>query len=123
MLLSYLTNRRQRVKIGIKQSEWIHILKGVPQGSILVPILFNLFISDLMLQISHMDTVKIYNYADDNTLSCSGPVVDDAIADLEAATESALRWFDINGLQANPDKFQVMILNGTPSGTYTVIHC
>ena len=67
-----------------------------------------------------MDTAKIYNYADDNTLSCSGPVVDDAIADLEAATESALRWFDINGLQANPDKFQVMILNGTPSGTYTV---
>ena len=47
-------------------------------------------------------------------------MVNDVISDLEETTESALRWFDINGLQANPDKFQVMILNGTPSGTYTV---
>ena len=43
--------------------------------------------------------------------------MNDVISDLEEATESAIRWF---GLQANPDKFQVMILNGIPSGTYTV---
>ena len=67
----------------------------------------------VLVCLSHMDTGKIYNYVDDNTLSCSGSVVNDVISDLEEATESVLRWFEINGLQTDPDKFHVMILNGT----------
>ena len=82
-----------------------HIFKGVPQGSVLGPIVFNLFIT--------YGYCKIYNYVDDNTLSCSGSVVNDVISDLEEATESVLRWFETNGLQTDPDKCHVMILNGT----------
>ena len=65
-LYSYLTNRKQRVRVGSSLSEWLLIVLGVPQGSILGPILFNIFINDLLMFI---DESKICNFADDNTLS------------------------------------------------------
>ena len=47
LLYSYLSNRKQRVRIESIFSEWIGIVLGVPQGSILGPILFNIFINDM----------------------------------------------------------------------------
>ena len=53
MLNSYLTNRNQCVKIGQNTSELLDIVKGVPQGSILSPILIKMFVNDLFF-IVHM---------------------------------------------------------------------
>ena len=65
-LYSYLKRRRQNVKINYATSNLQTLLSGIPQGSILGPILFNIFINDLFFCIRSGD---LYNCADDNTIS------------------------------------------------------
>ena len=104
---SYLSNRKQQIKIGHIHvvSSWGDISKGVPQGSILGPILFNVFINDIFLFIKHG---QLYNYADDNTLSMSCPDFNVLIESLVDDSKSLIQWFDFKCMQANPEKFQAL---------------
>ena len=113
LLHSYLTTRKQRVKIDNVYSSWEEILFGVPQGSILGPLLFNIFVCDLFEFINK--DVNIASYADDNTPYKTAKLPEEVIRSLENTSLDMLSWFSNNGMKANPDKCH-FLLNG--KGTY-----
>ena len=61
LIFSYISDRWQRTKINLSFSSWSELLQGVPQGSVLGPILFNIYLNGL-LYFLHCD---ICNFADD----------------------------------------------------------
>ena len=107
LLYNYLTYRKHRVRIGDSYSNFLDISMGVPQGSILGPIFFNIFLNDLFFSDRK---AELCNYADDNTLFALANALAEVIQKLDIEIQDILNWFKINGLVANPGKFQVMFL-------------
>ena len=80
---------------------------GVPQGSILGPLLFNIFINDLFFSITKSE---VCNFADDNTLYSCNKNLEHVFSNLKYDLRNVLDWFKINPMKANPGKFQFMVL-------------
>ena len=114
LISNYLSNRKQRTKVGSSYSSWYEILRGVPQGSILGPLLFNIFINDLFLFI---EKSEICNFADDNTIYNCNDNLENILQNLEFDMKNILKWFKVNSMKANPKKFQFMILGKSPRQT------
>ena len=83
-------------------SDWCEIAKGVPQGSILGPLLFNIFINYIF---NVLDRSSLHNYVD-NTLSYSHNKPNTLKQHLQVDCVAVLEWFAENNMQANPDKLQ-----------------
>ena len=102
----YLSNRRQRTRIGNSFSDWFEVTLGLSQGSTLGPLLFNIFLADLFLALKDVD---IANFADDNTPFALANNIDDLIDSLEKASSSLFKWFKDNLFKGNTDKCHLLV--------------
>ena len=107
LIYSYLSNRIQSVTVKDAYSSTSTVLSGVPQGSLLGGILYNIQFNDIF---DITDESGLYNFADDNNLSAIGDTVEEAKSTLKQQTTNVLKWFDENHLIANPEKFHLMFL-------------
>ena len=118
LILDYLSRRKQRTKIGSSYSSWYDIIRGVTQGSILGPLLFNIYINVLFFVIK---LSEVCNFADDNTLYSSNKELELMFRNLESDLNNVLAWFNANSLKANSRKFQFTVL-GTKEAESVVLN-
>ena len=100
-----LTKRKETTKIN-QSYAFQDTLSGVTQSSILGPILFNIFLSDLFLIV---DDVDIANYADDNTIYKEHENIDELITSLQNAAAKLFKWFSDNQMKGNTDKCHLLL--------------
>ena len=99
LLENYLSNRKQRVVLNGIQSDWNPILSGVPQGSILGPLLFLIFINDLTDNIH--SSIKLY--ADDCSLFARVGNIETTHGQLMADLDTITKWANLWKMKFNPD--------------------
>ena len=109
---SYLTERYQSVSIGNENSSDMPLRYGVPQGSVLGPVLFTLYTQPLV-NILYRHGMKYHFYADDTQLYKSGPV--DCLPDLIQTTTTCVEqikiWMTSNKLRLNENKTEIMLVH------------
>ena len=107
LLYSYLKYRKQKVVINNKTSSSEVVIAGVPQGSIDGPLLFNLFINDLIL---FLYTTVLSNYADDKNLYAIGNDKEETKKALAKDFKTVINWFYKNYMILNIGKCHYMCM-------------
>ena len=103
---SYLNNRQQCVNVGTRKSSLSALMYGIPQGSVLGPVLFSLYINDLPLDITALcepfagDTSLHNHHADLNVLHAS----------LQNCIDKLIDWTEMNHMVLHPDKTKFMLI-------------
>ena len=97
LIYSYPMNRKQSVRIS-----------GVPQGSVLGALLFNIFLNDLYFFITK---ASLHNYADDNPLSAYSSDLNSLIDILPEESQTTIYWLKANHMIVKPKKFQAMLVS------------
>lgn len=106
LMTSYLKYRTQCVCIGDQNSPSLPVRSGVPQGSILGPLLFNIYINDVV----NIDlTPHYYIYADDSTLLFTGSDPDFLVLQCNNTLEKLHKWSKSNSIKINPLKTKAIL--------------
>ena len=101
-----MSNRKQRVKVNDTYSSWKDIFYGVPQESILGPLLFNIHLCDLFYFLEGLD---IASYADDTTIYTVNEKEESVISALETSSSLLFGWFNNNFMKANIGKSHLIM--------------
>ena len=104
LIQQYLSNRKQRVKVGDAYSSWREIFYGIPRGSILRPLIFKIFLCDLFY---FLEGVVVASYADDTTPYTANKN-DLVIKEIECFSEFLFKWFDFNYMKINSRKSHIL---------------
>jgi retron-type reverse transcriptase len=116
----YLTERTQRTKVDGEYSKKRTLKYGVPQGSILGPLLFNLFINDIFYFINES---KLANYADDTSIYISKEGIFPFLHALKSETSIVLNWFKTNEMKSNSDKCHLIVAENEHRPAYISNAC
>ena len=106
LLHNCLTKRWQRIKINLSFSIWLELLQDFPQGSVLGPILFNIYLNDL-LYLTQM--TQVCNFSDDTTFFVCDKDLNNLINRLEHDTAIAVEWFENSFMKLKQDKCHLLV--------------
>ena len=105
LVIAYFSNRKQRVKVGNAYSSWKEIFYGIPHGSILGPLIFNIFLCDLFY---FLEGVAVASYVDDTTPYTANKANDLVIKEIEHFSEVLFKWLDFNYMKINRGKRHIL---------------
>ena len=119
-LTSYLANRQQRIVIRDQVSPYTKLRCGVPQGSILGPLLFIIYTNDLFFEI--LNSEKIIMYADDTLLINTGDTEGQAVQNSQDCFDRVIKWCNLNRLTINSDKTKHLCISSRKQHITNHIH-
>ena len=120
LILSYISNRKQYVQINELRSSTETVMFGVPQGSILGPIFFNIYVNDLQDKVDG----TICQYADDTTFyqNCKVKDISSTATQIENRLQQLQNWSNNNNLVFNPSKTKSMLFSSKQLSKYHELH-
>ena len=104
---SYLSNRTQKIVLQNTSSDWIDLYQGVPQGTILGPLLFNIYVNSMQSAIQ--EPCELFQYADDTLLFVSNGCLNTAISQLETNAANLFDYFERHRLNLNESKTEFIV--------------
>ena len=103
----YLTDRKKFVQLGNTKSDYANVTCGIPQGSILGPLLFSIYVNDMQQALTH-GTARLF--ADDTNITYCGKNLNGLKIKAEIDMTSLIDWFKVNKLVSNVKKSNFLII-------------
>ena len=106
IIYNYLSNRKQRKKINNVFNSWKDLILGLPQGPVLGPLLFNIYLNDLFI---FLKDVGICNFADHTATYISDESLENVLKSLEKDSMLSIRRFENNYMKLDTDKCPLIV--------------